>query len=159
MQCRDARELLDSFIGEELLVETNHELLRHLAGCPECKAELDGRARIRSGLKQAFARSATLRMRPGFAEEVAAQLRAYPSASPASRHMWQTRWLAVAASLIVVAGLGAYLLKARIPAMARLAAGDHQNCAVTFALAERPISLQEAARRFDPAYTRLETTP
>src|SRR5213079_957299 len=42
---------------------------------------------------------------------------------------------------------------------AALAAGDHQNCVVKFALAERPISLEEAAARFDAAYARLRTIP
>ena len=41
--------------------------------------------------------------------------------------------------------------------LARNAAGDHQNCAVKFNLAERPISLEGAARRYDPAYGSLAT--
>jgi anti-sigma factor RsiW len=157
MQCRDARELLDSFIGEELLVETNHELLRHLATCPECSAELEGRRRIRSGLKQAFSRSAELQMRPQLADDLTARLRA--SAQSAARPAWQTRWFAIAASLLVVAGVSVYFLRARISEVTRLAAGDHQNCAVKFALQEKPISLKEAAERYDAAYAELVTTP
>jgi hypothetical protein len=157
MQCRDARELLDSFIGAELLVETNHELLRHLATCPECSAELDGRRRIRSGLKQAFGRSVDLQMRPQFVDELTARLRA--STRPAARPVWQTRWFAVAASLLVVVGAGTYVLRTRISEVSRLAAGDHQNCAVKFALQEKPISLKEAAERYDAAYAQLVTTP
>jgi anti-sigma factor RsiW len=154
MQCRDARELLDSFIGEELLVETNHELLRHIATCPECTAELEGRRRIRSGLKQAFRRSADLQVRPEFADELATQLRT-PSHS-ASR---QARWFAIAASLLIVVGVGTYMLRTRISEATRLAAGDHQNCAVKFALQEKPISLKDAAERYDAAYAQLVTTP
>lgn len=156
MQCRDARELLDSFIGEELLVETNHELLRHLANCPECNAELEGRRRIRSGLKQAFRRSADLQVRPEFANELTTRLRT-SSQSPATQ-AW-LRWLAIAASLLVVVGAGTYLLRTRISEATRLAAGDHQNCAVKFALQEKPISLKEAAERYDAAYAQLVTTP
>jgi len=157
MQCRDARELLDSFIGEELLVETNHELLRHLATCPECSAELDGRRQIRSGLKQAFSRSAALQVRPEFANELATQLRT-PSQS-VSKPVWQARWFAIAASLLIVVGVGTYVLRTRISEATRLAAGDHQNCAVKFALQEKPISLKEAAERYDAAYMQLVTTP
>ena len=156
MQCRDARELLDSFIGEELLVETNHELLRHLATCPDCTAELEGRRRIRSGLKQAFSRSADLQVRPQFAHELATQLR---TSSSASRQVWQARWFAIAASLLIVVGVGTYMLRTRISEATRLAANDHQNCAVKFALQEKPISLHEAAERYDAAYTQLVTTP
>ena len=157
MQCRDARELLDSFIGEELLVETNHDLLRHLATCPDCNAELEGRRRIRSGLKQAFRGSAYLQMRPEFASDLTARLRA--SSPSAARPVWRARWFAVAASLLVVVGAGTYLLRTRISEATRLAAGDHQNCAVRFALQEKPISLKEAAERYDAAYAQLVTTP
>jgi hypothetical protein len=40
---------------------------------------------------------------------------------------------------------------------ARAAAGDHQNCAVKFNLAERPISLEEAGRRYGSPYGALAT--
>jgi anti-sigma factor RsiW len=157
MQCREARELLDSFIGEELLVETNHELLQHLETCPECRAELDGRRRIRSGLQRAFAGSVDLQPRPQFATELTARLRA--SAEPVARRSWSRRWFAIAASLIAVFGVSAYFLRAGLSEKARLAAGDHQNCAVRFALAEKPITLEEAAQRYDRAFAQLETTP
>jgi hypothetical protein len=157
MQCRDARELLDSFIGEELLVETNHDLLRHLATCPDCTAELESRRRIRSGLKEAFSRSADLQTRPDFANRLTIQLRT--GSQPAARQVWQPRWLAIAASLLVIVGAGTYLLRTRISEVTRLAAGDHQNCAVKFALQEKPISLKEASERYDAAYGQLVTTP
>jgi len=124
MQCRDARELLDSFIGEELLVETNHDVLRHLATCPECSAELENRRRLRTGLRQAFSRSADLQVRPEFASELTAQLRA--SSRSAVRPVWQARWFAIAASLLLVVGAGTYVLRTRISEATRLAAGDHQ---------------------------------
>ena len=39
----------------------------------------------------------------------------------------------------------------------REAAGDHQNCAVKFNLAERPIPLEEAGRRYGAPYAALAT--
>ena len=39
------------------------------------------------------------------------------------------------------------------------AAGDHRNCALKFRLSDRPIPLEEAAARFDPAYGVFETVP
>jgi hypothetical protein len=157
MQCRDARELLDSFLAEELLVETNHELLRHLSGCPDCKVDLEGRARIRSGLKQAFARAADLQMRPGFRDEMTARLRTSARSAP---RWWQSGWLmAAAASIVMVVAAGVYFLRPPVASIAAQAAGDHQNCAVKFALRERPIPLAEAASRYDSAYARLQTAP
>ena len=57
MQCRDVRELADSFLSEQLLVETNHELLRHLETCPDCRADIAGRRALRDRLRAAFARA------------------------------------------------------------------------------------------------------
>jgi hypothetical protein len=37
--------------------------------------------------------------------------------------------------------------------------GDHRNCALQFRLVEEPISLEEAARRYDAAYRILENVP
>ena len=79
MQCRDVRELADSFLSEQLLVETNHELLRHLETCPDCRADIAGRRAMRDGLRAAFSRAEDLRPRPEFATELLATLR--PSAA------------------------------------------------------------------------------
>jgi len=156
MQCRDARELLDSFLAEELLVETNHEVLRHLSGCSDCQADLDVRARIRSGLKQAFARAGDLQIRPEFVDQLSAELR---TTALTGRRGWQSGWLMAAASIVIVVAASVYFLRRPAADFAASAAGDHQNCAVKFALTERPISLEEAATRYDPAYSRLRTTP
>ena len=157
MECREARDLLDSFLAEELLVETNHDLLRHLSGCPDCRADLGVRAGLRTRLKQAFERRADLQMRPEFAGDVAERLRA---SALARRGGWQVGWpIAAAASVLLAAAISLYFLGGGTSEIAAQAAGDHQNCAVKFALAERPISLEEAASRYDPAYARLRYTP
>ena len=64
MECRDVRELADSFLGEELLTETNHEILRHLETCPVCRADLDARRALRDGVRRAFHDAADLRAEP-----------------------------------------------------------------------------------------------
>ena len=51
MECRDVRELTDSFLSEQLLVETTHDILRHLAQCPSCRAEMESRRRLRTALR------------------------------------------------------------------------------------------------------------
>jgi hypothetical protein len=57
--CAKVRGYLDSYLSNELLVETNHEVLRHLESCPQCAAELSVRARVRTGL-QAAVRGASM---------------------------------------------------------------------------------------------------
>jgi hypothetical protein len=44
-----------------------------------------------------------------------------------------------------------------VATLAQVAAGDHQNCAITFNLAERPIPLEDAGRRYGDPYTALAT--
>jgi hypothetical protein len=60
MECRRFRDIADSYLSEELLVETNHEVLRHLESCPTCRAELAARRQVRRVLRSAFARSEEL---------------------------------------------------------------------------------------------------
>src|SRR5207247_2439839 len=51
--CEKTRKYLDSYISNELLVETNHDVLHHLESCPACSAELDARTQLRTRLKAA----------------------------------------------------------------------------------------------------------
>jgi hypothetical protein len=39
--------------------------------------------------------------------------------------------------------------------LAKSAAGDHRDCAIHFRLKEKPISLEEAGRKYDPVYINL----
>lgn len=45
--------------------------------------------------------------------------------------------------------------RSRLVALATTAAGDHLNCAITFNLAERPIALEDAARRYGMPYGQM----
>jgi hypothetical protein len=105
-------------------------------------------------------RSDALRPRPDFAVELAAKLR--PSDTIVSRRSLLQSWWALAAGVVLAAGGGGLFVResrarARLVALARQASGDHQNCAVRFNLAERPIALEEAARRYGAPYAALAT--
>jgi anti-sigma factor RsiW len=156
MECRDVRELADSFLSEQLLVETTHDILRHLAQCPSCRAEMESRRRLRTALRGAFERSAELRASPEFLASVGRHVRDHQSSRSLRAARWSFRpMMAIAASLLLVSAvafggrewLGASLLHAAL--------GDHQNCAIRFRLKEKPISLEDAAQRFEPAYRSL----
>ena len=156
MECRDVRELADSFLSEQLLVETTHDILRHLAQCPSCRAEMESRRRLRTALRGAFERSPELRATPEFLASVGRHVREHQSSRSLRAARWSFRpMMAIAASLLLVSAvafggrewLGASLLHAAL--------GDHQNCAIRFRLKEKPISLEEAAQRFEPAYRSL----
>jgi anti-sigma factor RsiW len=51
-ECQHVREVMDSYLAEELSVETNHDILRHVGKCHECAAELRRRQRLRALLPQ-----------------------------------------------------------------------------------------------------------
>jgi hypothetical protein len=159
MQCRDVRELADSFLSEQLLVETTHELLRHLETCPDCRDDLAGLRAMRDRLRAAFGRAEELRPRPELAAEIRARLR--PPQQAISRRSLLQSWWALAAGVVLAAGGGLFVRRSvsRSPlaALALEAAGDHQNCAVKFNLRERPIPLEEAGRRFGAPYAALAT--
>ena len=159
MECREVRELADSFLSEQLLVETNHELLRHLETCPDCRAEIAARRAMRDRLRAAFGRAEDLRPRPEFAAELLTALR--PSRPGVSRRSVLQSWWTLAAGLALAAGGGLFVRnshsRSRLATLAREAAGDHQNCAVKFNLAERPIRLEEAGRRYGAPYAALAT--
>jgi anti-sigma factor RsiW len=155
MECRDIRELADSFLSEQLLVETTHDILRHLSQCSSCRTEMESRRRLRTALRGAFERSSELRATPEFLASVGRHVREHQS-SRSLRTRWSLRpMMAIAATLLLVSAvafggrewLGASLLHAAL--------GDHQNCAIRFRLKEKPISLEEAAQRFEPAYRSL----
>jgi hypothetical protein len=78
-----------------------------------------------------------------------------------TRRAWMESWWAAAAAAVALLGGGLFardtVRRSRLATLAAGAAGDHQNCAIKFNLAERPISLEEAARRYDPAYASLST--
>jgi hypothetical protein len=159
MECRDVREMADSFLSEQLLVETNHELLRHLETCPVCRSEMAARRALRERLRSAFVQAEGLRPRPEFAAELRTALRA--SQPGITRRSLLQSWWSLAAGLALAAGGGVFVRnstgRSRMATLAREAAGDHQYCAVKFSLAERPISLEDAGKQYGNFYAALAT--
>src|ERR1051326_1468837 len=91
--CEKTRRYLDSYISNELLVETNHEVLRHLEKCPSCSSELEMRTRLRRHLKGVVERQS---VPPDLQVRVREQIRSR-SARPLWMFEW-TRWAAAAAA-------------------------------------------------------------
>lgn len=163
MECRDVREMADSFLAEELLTETNHEILRHLETCPVCRADLAARRTVREGVRRAFQNASDLDPRPEFLTQLRASLQHAAYDPPAHRRKRFHGWWALAATVLLAVALGlAYRGRDWITAtatVARAAVGDHRNCALQFRLAERPIALEEAAQRYGALYRVLEKLP
>jgi anti-sigma factor RsiW len=164
--CRETRELADPFLSDQLLVETTNEIVRHLETCAACREEFAARRTLRGRLQSAIAASSDLAPRPDLAADLAARLRpatapAAPVASVMTRRAWIESWWAAAAALLALLGGGLFardtVRRSRLATLAANASGDHQNCAIKFNLRERPIPLEEAAQRYDPAFGSLAT--
>ena len=199
MQCREFREIADSYLGNELIVETNHEVISHLEHCAECRRELAARRELRCQLREASIKAPGNQMSAEFGQRLSARLHEQAfgrSVTPLSRRGWhpsvtlrRTSWIALAACLTLAATFGLVALRQWIlrpspqqggqevansetpnyPAqlnpgvpvtivkteLAKDAAGDHRDCAVHFRLAEKPIDLEVAGRKYDPVYINL----
>ena len=157
MECSEVRQLAEAFVSEQLLVETTQAIVAHLERCPACRAEVAGLRRLRAAGRSAFTNAPDLAPRPEFLSTLTARLQT--EATRQQPRPW-TGWLAIAAGLILVAGLGFGVREWSLLNLSKLlhaAVGDHRFCALDFKLAEEPITLEEAARRFDAVNRRLES--
>ena len=169
--CKRMRVYLYSYVSNELMVETTHEVLRHLESCRDCAAELEGKARMKNVLQKAVMRDgapATLRKR------IQRDIRRDAAAwwSPRTRLM---QWaLAAAAALVLfVGGWSALhssssrrlrprpaeptLLRAEIPNAEILNIGlsDHINCAVVHDQQDQPLTPEQMTELLGPDYAGL----
>src|SRR5262249_32487677 len=125
--CRNAQAKLDSYIDDELLVETNLELTQHFDRCPECAVEVATRRELRSRIRAAVRLTA---VPPGLDALVRERLRQSPRNRPP--------WSLMAIAAVLVAGFGSWLAVERVglpvpsglAALLRIGAGDHLHCAV-----------------------------
>lgn len=167
MQCSDFREIADSYLSDELMVETNHEVLRHLESCTSCRNELSARRELRNRMREAVKNDRQFEMRKTFAIELITKLKETPTKQNQNVFAMRkpTTWLAIAASLILFALIVSVALRQKndsqtsvvtLAAMTQFAIGDHKNCAIQHNLKENPISLSEAAKRYDKVYAELD---
>ena len=157
MECREVRQLAEAFVSEQLLVETTQAIVSHLEQCRACRAEVAGLRRLRAATRSAFATATDLAPHPEFVAALATRLQA--EAGRDKRARW-SGWLTMAASLLLVAGLGFGVREwslSNLSALLHAAVGDHRFCALEFKLTEQPITLEEAARRFDAVNRLLES--
>ncbi len=75
MRCQEFREMMDSYISDELLVETNHEVLRHLESCAACRSELAAHRELRERVRSAVKNSPEMQINSAFVTCLQANLR------------------------------------------------------------------------------------
>lgn len=187
MNCKEFNELVDSYLHNELLVETNHSLLRHIEMCSGCRETLANHRELRLRLSSAVRNADESRIDPRFEIRVRSSLRTDHGSTTVGFGSF-VRGLGLAgvafAMFVAVAFFAFYRTAPEIaklnpletndsntlktstdtgfsPIYAALnqdAVDDHKNCALTHNLETRPISLSEAAVKFDPANNGLDKT-
>jgi Putative zinc-finger len=141
--CREIRELLDSYLSEELSVETNHAVLHHLATCPACADEVRRRQRVRRLLAHSL----------DVTVDVDRVTQRITQALDRHQHTWRrtVRWGTIAAML--VAGVVAALWLSRPTDVAAYedSAGNHIACALAIP-ASATYDADRAAHHLVPPY-------
>jgi hypothetical protein len=157
VRCRDFLKLADSYLSDELLVETNHDVMTHLQTCVDCRRELAARRNLRNTLRSGFAGAPDLQPREGFEVRLTDQLR---DVALSRSRVSVAKYVAIAASLVIAAALVYLFLQQRErsqinAALVESVVGDHRDCALNHRLDEKPIDLDEAGRKYDRAYINL----
>ncbi len=152
MNCTDFREIIDSYLSDELLTETNHEIMRHLEQCTDCGMEIEARRFVRERLRSAVRRAPEFEVSQRFQVKLREELRT-PNAGAAKSGPgffgFRAGWIPAAVGLIFVIGVGLALmlqirtgetppgseplvLASALPSdhIVNVAAGDHDMCAV-----------------------------
>jgi anti-sigma factor (TIGR02949 family) len=169
--CERTRRYLDSYISNELLVETNHEVLRHLDNCSECSAELDQRTRLKQRVKAVVQQQAAP---PDLQVRIREQVR------HAQRdRFFSGSWLRPAAVAAACASLAVGVWQFRrdqpLPAVAdraaqktyiervsqtvaavvRVGLGDHIHCAVFRKYPKNPPTVEQMEKTLGPQFAGL----
>jgi Putative zinc-finger len=169
--CEKIRRYMDSYISNELLVETNHEVLRHLEACPSCSAEVEARSRVKTRLKAAVeSQSVPVDLQVKIREQIR-----QPESRPVVTAT-RTRWaMAAAAAVVLTAGVWVTRTRTGLPDLAdrqaqnafiqrvsqtvstvlRVGLGDHIHCSVFRKYPKKAPSLEQMAESMGPAYKGL----
>jgi hypothetical protein len=113
MHCGEFREVADSYLADELLVETNHDVIAHLEACADCRRELAARRELGATLRTAFVNAEELRLREQFAPELRTKLRAKATVAAASPDHRRRALLAIAAGVLLAATSGVIVVRQR----------------------------------------------
>jgi anti-sigma factor RsiW len=137
---------MDSYLSEELSVETNHGVLRHVAQCRACEGELKQRQRLRALLSQTLDVAVDAdRARARITRAVDREQRSWPRTA---------RLGAIAATLIAAAAVAYWAGRPVDAAAYDDSAGDHVACALAYP-ADTTYDPDRAAQSLVPPYKQI----
>lgn len=165
MNCQDFREIIDSYLCDELMTETNHGVLRHLENCGKCRDVIEDRRVFRARLRSAVINSEDFTVCEKFNANLYDSLRHCALRKKnVGRPLFTGgfAYAAVAASLLIVAAFGIWFFQSpgtspltasstsdfQLSHFQKIALGDHQNCAVKHQLDEHPVKIDLTSPQF-----------
>jgi anti-sigma factor RsiW len=153
--CEKVRAYLDSYLNNELLVETTHDVLRHLEQCDTCSDALENRRRVKAMLKAAVMKETAS---PALEDRIRRRIRKNPARG------WPMWTLAAAAAVILIAvGLIGWRVWIHTSATRTIAQTggaqllevglkDHVHCTIDSGFANREFTEAEMRERLGPEF-------
>lgn len=124
---------MDSYLAGELLVETNHEVLRHLEDCAACRSELSAQSKLLAQMRLAFRSAPETQINPASAQKLRNDLRE----TALRPSVWEKLksgffvnspvFAAALAACLLIVGLFGALWMLRTPAPENIAARENQT--------------------------------
>uniref|UniRef100_Q022I2 Putative transmembrane anti-sigma factor n=1 Tax=Solibacter usitatus (strain Ellin6076) TaxID=234267 RepID=Q022I2_SOLUE len=163
--CEKTRRYMDAYLSNELLVETTHDVLRHLESCPACTAELEIRTRLRSRLKAAVQAHTAPPHLPALVRKKLHnnQPARWPFYAVAAAAMvivttvWLRPGVTLAPDIADRAGQATYIQKVSAPLaqVFKPGLGDHVHCAFFRRYPPNPPDLHEMETKLGEEYKAL----
>lgn len=165
--CKRVRAFLDSYLNNELLVETAHEVLHHLADCRDCAAMLAECERVKSLLQSAVRREVA---------SVDLSQRIQKSIRQRHRRHWSPWMIGIAATFALALDITSALRWWSLPLACRqplaqakrlatldessagllnIGVGDHLYCALEKGFGQRTFSEREMRAKLGPHFAAL----
>jgi hypothetical protein len=153
--CERYRRYFDAYVDNELLVETNQDVLQHLRSCPDCTQILESRARMKQLVRNAVTKEeAPLELAAALRDRFRSERRSFFAYDTA-------RWIMAAAAVLLLAIGGVAALQwgrvirfggddgvfqtvsARVQEILRVGLVDHVHCTILAENWKRFVSLDE----------------
>lgn len=146
MKCREFREISESYLSDELLVETHHQVNHHLEHCSDCRTDFASRRALRRRVSSAAVNAAEFRIDPSFATGLKNRLREDALGAGLWTKLSTSRrvLIPIVASLLIAFGFGSYYLSSLgfggpngndplsngVAELVHFASGNHKDCAL-----------------------------
>ena len=165
--CKRIRSYLDSYLNNELMVETNHEVLTHLETCEPCSRSLEDRARLKAQLKRAVTQEYAP---PALRERIVSDLRRRRGFNFRNLSLAAAAAVAVAAMLVIAAATLFTSNAGKKPPLslrAEVAQGDvtgqilkigfddHVSCSIDHQMANKQFTAEQMSERLGSEYSGL----